>query len=361
VDPVRVRLRGRTLLYFGGCDYFRLSFSSEVRAAARRGIERHGLGVAASRQTSGNRGIYEELESELALFFGAETALLVSNGYSTSLVVAQALAGACTHALIDEYAHGALQDAARTLDCPTEVFRHRSVKDVARRVGKLGGGARPILLTDGLFAHSGAVAPLAAYARVLPVDAVTLVDDAHGAGVVGDRGQGSAELEKVRGGRLIRAITLSKAFGAYGGVVLGSGELRATIVGRSRLAAGTTPVPPHLAEAALCALRLLRRRPGLRVRLHGNARYLREKLRAGGVTVPDRPGPMVAVVARDGEAKEGIDRCLLRAAILPPYVDYVGRPGPGYYRCAVSSAHRREDLDRLSSALLQCRELWAAA
>src|SRR6516162_7197898 len=102
LDRTYVRFKGRKLSYFSGCDYYRLASHPEVLEALRIGAERYGLNVAASRLTTGNHVLYLELEKALSRFFGAEDALLVSTGYATNLVVAQALAGNFSHALIDE-------------------------------------------------------------------------------------------------------------------------------------------------------------------------------------------------------------------------------------------------------------------
>jgi glycine C-acetyltransferase/8-amino-7-oxononanoate synthase len=361
LDACHVRWRGRPLLYFGGCDYFRFSTAASLRQAARQGLERWGLNVAASRRTTGDRAVYVRLERELARFFRVPAAVLVSSGYVTNLVVAQALAGTFTHALLDERAHAALVDAAAILGCPVIRFRHRSAADVERRLKRLRPGARPLLLTDGLFAHEGSVAPLKAYLRVLPRPAWLLVDEAHAAGVLGERGRGTAELEGVESRRLIRTITLSKAFGAYGGAILGSRDLRDTILQRSRLFAGNTPLPPPLANAALAALCQLRKAAPRRRRLQANASYLRGLLRRQGIAVPDYPGPIVAIQPRSPASGTLLRRQLLRAGILPPYLIYAARAGQGYFRFAISSAHRRRDLQRLAEALLRGREHWTAA
>src|SRR5580700_9081941 len=101
VDRTYVLHQGRKLSYFAGCDYFRLASHPRVLKAAADGLRQYGLNVAASRRTTGNHQLYETLESDLAAFFGAETATLASNGYAPNLMVAQALAGQFSHAFID--------------------------------------------------------------------------------------------------------------------------------------------------------------------------------------------------------------------------------------------------------------------
>jgi 7-keto-8-aminopelargonate synthetase-like enzyme len=358
IDPVRAWVGGRTLLYFGGCDYLRVSWEPRIRRALARGAERWGVNVAASRRTTGNRRLYEQLEQELADYFGVESAVLVSSGYVTDLVVGQGLAGRVTEAFIDARAHAALVDATMFLGCRVTRFEHRAARDLARRVRRTGRSSRPLVLTDGMFAHDGSVAPLRAYACVLPRNGWMLVDDAHGAGVLGEHGRGSVELEEVEDARLIRTITLSKAFGVYGGAILGSAEVRAMVLERSRLFVGNTPLPPPLAQAALAAVRLVRSRPGLRRRLVRNTQFLREFIRRGGVELADHPGPVLGIRPQGGGSDAVIDRALRDRGILPPFMVYGGGAEGGYYRFAISSAHRREHLAAVGEALLSCRERW---
>jgi 7-keto-8-aminopelargonate synthetase-like enzyme len=350
----RVRWRGREFAYFAGCDYFRLSRHPRVLAALREGLRRSGLNVAASRRTTGNHPLLERLESELAGFFGAPAAVLVSSGYAAPLAAAQGLAGRFTHALLDERAHACLADAARFLNCPVIRFAHREATDATRRLRRWGRNARPLLLTDGLFAHSGEVAPLADYLQLLPARSLLLVDDAHGAGVLGAQGRGTAEWLGVRSRRVIQTVTFSKAFGTYGGAVLGSRELMRAIQENSSLFTGNTPLPLPLAHATLAALRLLGGASGrrLRQRLWERVRRLKASLRAAGLPVPDTPTPIVSVVPRSPGDVARLRRTLLTHGVFPSHIRYPGGPAGGYFRFAISSEHTEREVSSLCDALV---------
>ena len=347
----QVRLHHRTLLYFSGCDYFRLARDPRLAAAAKKTLSEHGLNVAASRRTTGNHKIYTQLETELARFFGAETAVLLPDGYFAPLAVAQALAGEFTHAFIDELAHGALVDAARMLDCPVKKFKHRDAADLAKLVARCGRNARPIVLTDGMFSHDGSVAPLREQLKILPARGMMLVDDAHGAGVLGATGKGSLEHERVGRKRIIQCITLSKAFGAYGGVVLAARAVRKKILARSRTFAGTTPLPPPLAGAALASLKILRNEPARRKKLFQNLFYVRTKLRAAGWDISETPGPIVRLPALPETQVNPLKTQLLAAGIYPPFLKYGGTTAQGFFRFVIASAHTRAQLDKLAAVL----------
>src|SRR5687767_6688184 len=130
VDQTYVLANRRRLSYFGGCDYFRLSMHQEVLGAIKSALNSYGLNVAASRITTGNHKLYGELEETLADFFKVPSATLTSSGYASNMIVAQALQGNFSHAVIDQKAHGSLTDAAHFFDCPVFRFEHLNVKDL---------------------------------------------------------------------------------------------------------------------------------------------------------------------------------------------------------------------------------------
>lgn len=343
----------RRLLYFSGCDYFRLARDPRVARAVTTTLQEHGLSVAASRRTTGNHPLYARLEAALARFFDAESALVLPDSYFAPMAAAQALAGEYTHGFMDELAHGALQDAARMGDGRITLFKHRNAADLARRLARCGSGMRPMIFTDGLFGHDGSVAPLREYLKILPRNGCLLVDDAHGVGVLGATGKGALEFEAVDRRRVVQCATLSKAFGTYGGVVLGTLELREKLLTRCRLFAGTTPLPLPLAGAALAALKILQREPARRRRLQANTAYLRSQLRAGGWDLPETPGPIVRLPAM-AEAEAGeLKADFLAAGIYPPFIKYGKALAGGFFRLVVSSEHTREHLDRAARVLVE--------
>ena len=276
------------------------------------------------------------------------------------LAVGQALAGYFTHALIDARSHGCLAAAARFLDCPLTVFKHRDVSDLARAITHSGPRSRILILTDGMFSHDGSVAPLKEYLKLLPGEGIILVDDAHGAGVLGKNGRGAPEHAGVDRRRLIQTITLSKAFGAYGGAALVSRELRDKIMATSNSFVGGTPLPLPLAAGALTSLDLLKTNPGWRMRLFENAEYVKSTLRTAGVPLPEAPGPIVPLPVATAPQAARLRRALLAADIFPSFIQYPGGPASGYYRFVISSEHTRAQLKNLAAVLTAQVPPWQA-
>ena len=204
-----------------------------------------------------------------------------------------------------------------------------------------------------MFSHDGSVAPLKAYLKHLPADGLILVDDAHGAGVLGETGQGSLEAEGVSRKRIIQCITLSKAFGAYGGAVLATRALRKKIIARSRLFVGSTPLPLPLASAALKSVKILRTDKTLRRRLFQNTCYVKTALRGAGLEYSETPGPIVPLHLRKESEVAALKQRLLAAKIYPPFIQYPGGPANGYFRFVLSSEHTRAQLDNLLKVLTE--------
>lgn len=341
---------GRRLSYFGGCDYFRLASHPGVLRAAREGVKQFGMSVSASRITTGNHPLYLRLERRLAEFFGAETAILAGNGSAPNYMVAQALAGQFSHALLDERAHPSVQDSARFLDCPILKFKHRDASDLSRILERLG-KVCPLVLTDGMFSHDGGVAPLKEFLAVLPPGGKLLVDDAHGAGVLGATGRGAVQFTGLRTPQIILTISLSKAFGVYGGAVLGPRTLADAIVARSAVFTGSTPLPLPLAFAAIKSVAILKAGGALRKRLARNISYLRARLREHGIPVTDTPGPIFAMVPKNSRETARLTRRLLDAGIHPPLTKYPGGPAAVFFRFVISSEHKAHQLDQLAKAV----------
>ena len=337
IDRTWVIWRGQTLAYFGGCDYFRLATHPKLIAAAQNAIAKFGLDVAASRWTTGNHPLYNELESALAEFFDAESALLVSNGYLTNLAAVQGIRDRISHILIDERAHVSLADAAVAAHVEVIPFAHRSPTDLDRKLPKY---AKALVMTDGVFAHDGSIAPLREYADLLKHDALMLVDDSHGAGVLGAHGRGSQEHIGLTRDRIIQTTTLSKAFGCFGGAILASNDITDAITTKSSVITGATPFPLSHAAAAIAATEILSN-GNLRESLEQNLQRLALKSSV----------PIHAVFPANEKEQRHLIRGLLARGIFPPNIRYQNGPPEGYFRFAISSGHTRAQLDALADAL----------
>ncbi|RME91738.1 MAG: pyridoxal phosphate-dependent aminotransferase family protein [Verrucomicrobia bacterium] len=354
VDGRRVRVAGRTWLQFAGCDYLGLGRHPAVAAAAREAATRFGLGVAASRTTTGNHPLYEALEAALTSFARSPTALLTGAGYLANLAVAQVLAGRVGAVWIDEQAHPALFDAARLGEASVRTFRHRDPDDLRRRLRRSRRRGRVAVLTDGVFPLTGEVAPLAGLLEVLPPDGVLWVDDAHGLGVLGTTGAGTPEAAGaavVEDARLIRTASLSKALGGHGGVILGPAWLREEVIRRSRLFRASTPPPLPAAAGVLAAVRWLQREDGLLAQLRQRIALARRAFARLDLPVPETATPVLSLRAASSARAAAIQSALAAEGILAEPANYPGTEQGGLFRFAISRAHTPGDIRRLERGL----------
>ncbi len=349
VEENYVLFQGKKLLYFGGTDYHRLSRHRLIREAAARAVEQYGLSSTGSRATTGNHPLYRELEETLARFFDTEAALVCASGYLANTILLQTIAGEFTHLFVDEGAHSSLIDAARQSGKPMVFFHHRNVADLSARLQEYShSDLCPLILTDGVFPAKGEMTPLREYAELAHFySGKLLIDDAHGMGVLGKTGRGSAEEANLPGDIYYQTGTLSKAFGTFGGIITGSAELIQRIQSDSAAFIGSTGLPLPIAAAATAAVRYLTEHPELVHQLRHKTLYLKEQLNFLGIPLPRTPVPIISLTVKQEERKEHLYQLLLDNGIFPSFNEYPGGPEGGHFRFVISSRHTEKQISLL--------------
>ena len=351
-DATHVCYRGKRLIYFGGCDYYRLAHHPKLLKAHAQAAARDGLGTGASRMTTGNHPAHDELEASLVKFFGCETATVLGDGYLANIALGQAANGRFDAVFIDEKAHMSLCDSAQFLGCPVMRYSHCNADDLARRLSRRREVKRVLLMTDGVFGATGRIAPVGDLAKRLPRLATLWIDDAHGAGVLGDRLRGTAEHCGFSGRRVIQSITFSKAFGSFGGAILGPRWMRGSLLNGNHVVTGSSSLPAGLARATLTSLKLLRTRPALAKRLLRNTALVQERLADGGLPVSDSVFPVISLECPERKAAAALRRRLLANGIYPSCIRYPAANNGTSYRFALSSEHTRDQLQCLIAVLM---------
>jgi 7-keto-8-aminopelargonate synthetase-like enzyme len=345
---------GRRCRYYGGTAYLGLQARAEVLAAAAAALPRYGLHAATTRSGCGTTPPLLDVEREAAAFFGTGAALHLPSGWFGGALLLQRIGTGQHRLFVDEHAHWCLREAAAASGRPQHPFAHRDPDALAAELrARLRPGERPLLLTDGVFPLHGTIAPLGAYATALaPFGGALLVDDAHGAGVLGAHGRGTVEAEAPSGVAVHVCATLSKALGGYGGILPAAPEFVAAALAEAPILAGATPAPAPVLAASAAALRIARREPQLRARLAANVAHLRAALRRIGLDVPDRPTPIIALELGDASRMRAIHERLFDESLLVPFLPaYAGAGRDGVLRIAVFATHETADLDALAGAL----------
>lgn len=354
---VEVIVDGRRLVNFSSNDYLGLANHPQVIAALQQGAERYGVGAGASHLVCGHSRAHHRLEEELADFTGRDRVLLFSSGYLANLGVIPALTGRHGTVFEDRLNHASLLDAARLAGARLLRYPHRDGAALERALADSPAVDR-MIATDGVFSMDGDIAPLVELASTARRhDAWLMVDDAHGFGVLGPEGRGStAELGLTQNEVPILLGTLGKAFGTFGAFVAGSAELIEFLLQQARTTIYTTALPPAVAEATRCALRLSRTETWRRARLTALIEHFREGARQLALPLLPSNSPIQPVLIGDNEAVTAIGERLLEAGFLtgvirPPTVP----PGSARLRITLSANHGFEHVDRLLDTLAGLR------
>lgn len=310
------------IIDLAGNDYLGLSRHPAVSGAAAAATIAWGAGSGASRLVTGTLELHRELERELAGFLGWPSALVFSTGYHANLSVVTALADRDALIVSDAHIHASLIDAARLSRAEIVVTPHNDV-DAVRRALAGAGGRRALVLAESVYSVLGDAAPLRELASACADhDALLVVDEAHGLGVIGAGGHGLVrELGLARHPHVVVAATLSKAFGAQGGAVLGERALIEHLVNRARPFIFDTALAPAPAAGALAALRRLIDHPGLPDVIHRRVgalgRALGVELPSGAVLSIPMPSPRAAIAAQAACLDEGIRVGCFRPPSVP--------------------------------------------
>jgi 8-amino-7-oxononanoate synthase len=357
----KVVLNGKSYLYFAGTSYFQLHSHPEVIKAANDATQQFGIGSATTRAMTGTTPLLEKIEMKLASYFNTEDAVYLPSGYLSSHAGLMALDQLGLYQLIflDESSHYSLAEGAAATGKPVITFRNRDPQDLEAKMKKnLGAGQRPLVASDGLFPVMGTLAPIRDYLDLAKkYDGVVWVDDAHGVGILGAHGRGTCEALRTPSDRIYMGATLSKAFGAYGGIITGRGDFIREVRSGSVFTGSSSPMNAAVA-AGIKGLELVQQNNDLRKKLWDIARYLRDGLQHMGIPsetlfIPEMHGciPIFSFAHRDAATMRKIHSYLMKEGIYTQYTSYKGAGSEGVLRVVVSSAHKKVEIVRLTHTL----------
>lgn len=347
-----VRIDGREVLLFASNDYLGLARHPDVVAAAVHATQVYGAGAGAARLVSGSLPPHQQLDEALAQFKGAESALTFGSGYLANIGAIPALIGRGGLILADRLCHASLIDGCRLSGADFRVYRHNDMEHLAALLGKRRKGRPTLIVTDGVFSMDGDLAPLPALAALAEsYDANLYIDDAHGTGVLGAQGRGTAEHYGL-GSRLpLQMGTLGKALGSSGAFIAGPEPSIRYLLQRCRSFMFATAPTPGSAAAALAALRIVEQEPDRRRRLWDNRERLFAGLRRLGFTLAPTMTPIMPIVVGRAETAVRLAEQLLAddifaPAVRPPTVP----PDTSRIRVTVTAEHTAAHIDQALAA-----------
>lgn len=348
---------GKKLLNFCSNNYLGLAQDKRLVAAVIAAVKKYGVGPGAVRPISGNLKLHMEAEAALAKLKGAEAAFLLPGGFIANIVAIATIVGKEDIVISDELNHASIIDAIKLAQVKNKfIYKHTDMGELEARLKEVGelakipksDGQKPIILivSDGVFSMDGDIAPLPAIVRLAKTyGAITMVDDAHGEGVLGE-GRGIAHHFHLQGQLDIEVGTLSKAFGVLGGVITGKKELIEWYRQKGRPYLFSTGLTVADTAAVIEGVKILSRSKALVKKLWDNAAYLRRGFQKLGFDTGRTETPITPVMLGDENLAKTFSAKLMQYGVFATPIKYpMVALGKARIRVMPSAAHSKADLD----------------
>ena len=352
---IDVRSNGDTTEVLNLCanNYLGLANHPEVIAAAHKALDEYGYGMASVRFICGTQTIHKVLEERISAFLGTEDTILYPSCFDANGGLFETLLGPDDAVISDALNHASIIDGIRL--CKAHRFRYANddMADLRTQLEAAGDAKVSLIVTDGVFSMDGTIANLPAICDLAEeFDALTMIDDCHAAGFLGEHGRGTHEYHGVMGRIDIITGTLGKALGgASGGYTSGRKEVVGWLRQRSRPYLFSNSVAPMIAAASIAVLDLLERDNSLQQQLHENARYFRDKMTERGFDLKPGKHPIIPVMLGDAKlATEMANKLLERGIYVIGFSFPVVPKGQARIRTQMSAGLTREQLDKAIEA-----------
>ena len=346
-QDTEVIMEGKRRIMLGSNNYLGLTAAPEVVAAAEAALAEYGTGCSGSRFLNGTLRLHLELERELADFVHMDGAVTFSTGFQSNLGIISALVGRGDYVVCDRENHASIYDGCRLSFGKMLRYRHANMDDLETKLRAVPESAGCLIVTDGVFSMGGDIAKLPEICELASkYGARVMVDDAHGLGVIGEGGRGTASHFGLEGRVDVIMGTFSKSLASLGGYMAASETVCDYVRHNSRPFIFSASIPPSACAAALAALRLLREHPELPQRLHSLASYARAGLKARGLRIIESETPIIPIYTYEMErtlvsAKRLYDAGVYVNPVLPP----AAAPGECLLRMSCMATHTEALLD----------------
>ncbi|MEO0163714.1 MAG: glycine C-acetyltransferase [candidate division WOR-3 bacterium] len=339
---------GKRVLNLTSNNYLGFANEPRLREAAKKAIDEYGIGPAAVRTISGTMNLHLILEKMLAEFKKAEAVISYQSGFKSNLSVIPAIVGKEDGIFSDELNHASIIDGCRLSRAEIIRYAHADVDDLRKKLAENRHRfRRALIVTDGVFSMDGDIAPLPDIVKVAKeYDAIVMVDDAHGEGVLGKGGRGIVDHFDLHGEVDIEIGTLSKAFGVVGGYAASSSVIVDYLRQKSRpfLFSSAMTVP----DVAACieAVRILQESEDRVKKLWDNANYFKKRMQEAGFNTWKSQTPITPIVIGDEKTTQEFSKRLFEEGIFVQAIVYPTVPkGTARMRVMISAVHTKEDLD----------------
>jgi glycine C-acetyltransferase len=341
---------GRRVLNLCSNNYLGFANDPRLKDAARKAISDYGVGPAAVRTIAGTTALHTELEEKLARFKGVEASIAFQSGFNANAATIPALVGKEDLIFSDELNHASIIDGCRLSGAPIIRFEHCRPASLEQKLQEhvaAGPIRRALVITDGVFSMDGDVAPLPALADLAErFNAMIMVDDAHGEGVLGKGGRGAVDHFRLHGRVDVEIGTLSKAFGVVGGFVAGRRIIVEHLRQKGRPFLFSSALTPADVAACIAAVDILESSDEPVQKLWSNTRYFKERMRAAGFDTGKSETPITPVMLGEAKTAQEFSRRLFEEGVFAVAIGYPTVPlGKARIRVMISATHSETDLD----------------
>ncbi len=345
-QDVKVKINNKTLHLLGSNNYLSLNNHPKINQISKDVVDAFGTGSGGSRLTTGTTSWHERLEHRITQFKGTESTLVFASGYMANLGVISSLTDKNWSVFSDKYNHASIVDGIQLSDAKLIRYKHCHLEDLEKRLSKSDSDYK-MIITDSVFSMDGNIAPIKAISRLAKIyNAILVVDDAHGFGVLGTFGKGISEHLGLTDEIDLTIGTLSKAVPSSGGYVTGKKNCIDLIKNTARSFIFSTSLPPNVMAASCQSIDLIEQSTERRSELLSKVNYFVSGLNDNGFNIPERQTPIVPIIIGDSEITLKLQNCLLEEGIFIPAIRPPTVPkGTSRLRASINYNHTYEDLD----------------
>ncbi len=354
LSPTRAIIAGRETILVGTYNYMGMTFDPDVLAAGHRALDEFGAGTNGSRMLNGTFRDHKDVEEALRDFYDMRHAMVFSTGYQANLAMMSTLAGRGEYIILDADSHASIYDGCALGNAEIVRFRHNSVEDLDKRLGRLPVEAAKLVVLEGVYSMMGDIAPLRQMVAVAKKHGcMTLVDEAHSMGFFGPNGRGVYEAEGLQDEVDFIVGTFSKSVGTVGGFVVSNHPKFAVMPLVCRPYIFTASLPPSVVATSAASIRKLVHSGAKRARLWENSRSLHKGLRDLGYTLgtPEAQSAIIAVILTDQRQAVAVWQGLIERGV---YVNLARPPatpaGTFLLRCSLCSDHSADEVATILTA-----------
>lgn len=343
---------GRKVLMLSSNNYLGLCNDDRLKEAAIEAVKSYGVGSGGSRLTTGSMTFHRELEEKIAGFKKRESAMVYNTGYMANLGTISGLTDESWTVFSDRLNHASIVDGCRLSKAKFVVYKHCDTDDLEKKLKRYK-GKNNLVVTDGVFSMDGNIAPLKEILRIAKRHgAMTMVDDAHATGVIGENGRGTEEHLGLEGEVDIQMGTLSKALGGEGGFIASRKEVVEYLRHKAKSFIYSTSLSPAALATAIEAICIVESEGGSREKLRLDSAWFRTELQRIGLEVPEGETPIVPIMVGDSGLGMEYSRRLMESGIYIPCIRPPTVPkNTSRLRATIMATHRRDELERALEAL----------